>query len=742
MNPPDRNHSHHSNGQAESHALYRPQPVEEPNGQGTLHASPAARIVAESDPRAFVRPQPPESAAAPTSLAFAFHTAQENLAALQRLAEQTADLHRQFLEGQEKTQQTFLKLLEHQQRLSHSSPDPAALPPSGPIAPGDSRVPGVLEPLDHPAESRDFVPPRELNRSPARAEPHPPNTTNGGLDITAVVTPDARTMEASSHARPGEVALRPQTAPIGSVLTALVAVVAEKTGYPAEVLDLDMQLDADLGIDSIKRVEIFSALQERHPELPAMSPDQLGAFRTLRAITEFLDQARALLPSPMLADPAPQAPPAGREPRGIRSLPDLAGGGGGEDRVSRRDARARHAARRRPGDRLDQAGRDLLRPPGPDSHDDTRGSRTHRDPRDPQRYRPFPGRIGRLGRSRPEDRGRRNQAHRMPARAEPRTPVAARPDDESTVTRVLLEAVAEKTGYPVEMLELDMRLDADLGIDSIKRVEIFSAVQERLPETTAIGPDQTGTLQTLRQIVEFLSGGPGPDPTPPPSPVRPRPSENGHSGATAGRNGKAHEAGSHLLRAEPSRNGHGHSHGHTDVVLRRLEPRAVPLAASTRRESVQLPAGGTIWITDDGSALTEALRRLLVDRGYRVDVFATGRVDPPAPDATLCGLIVLASSDRPDGDFGHGCVPDDPGGRAGPATFGAARGSLALDGLAARWNLRFGRHRTPDQPRHRAPWPGSPRRPAGSGRRSIARPSTSTQPWNRPNSRPPGLSMS
>ena len=46
---------------------------------------------------------------------------------------------------------------------------------------------------------------------------------------------------------------------------------------------------------------------------------------------------------------------------------------------------------------------------------------------------------------------------------------------------MLVETVAEKTGYPAEMLELEMRLDADLGIDSIKRVEIFSAIQDRLP---------------------------------------------------------------------------------------------------------------------------------------------------------------------------------------------------------------------------------------------------------------------
>ena len=50
-----------------------------------------------------------------------------------------------------------------------------------------------------------------------------------------------------------------------------------------------------------------------------------------------------------------------------------------------------------------------------------------------------------------------------------------------------------------------MQLDTDLGIDSIKRVEILSAVQERLPDLNAISPEQLGTLGTLRQIVEALS---------------------------------------------------------------------------------------------------------------------------------------------------------------------------------------------------------------------------------------------
>ena len=49
-------------------------------------------------------------------------------------------------------------------------------------------------------------------------------------------------------------------------------------------------------------------------------------------------------------------------------------------------------------------------------------------------------------------------------------------------------------------------LEADLGIDSIKRVEILSAMQDRLPGAPAVGPEQLGSLRTLRQIAAFLDG--------------------------------------------------------------------------------------------------------------------------------------------------------------------------------------------------------------------------------------------
>ena len=59
---------------------------------------------------------------------------------------------------------------------------------------------------------------------------------------------------------------------------------------------------------------------------------------------------------------------------------------------------------------------------------------------------------------------------------------------------IVLETVAEKTGYPREMLEPGMQLESDLGIDSIKRVEILSAVQKKLPGLPAVDAKVMGGL--------------------------------------------------------------------------------------------------------------------------------------------------------------------------------------------------------------------------------------------------------
>ena len=73
-----------------------------------------------------------------------------------------------------------------------------------------------------------------------------------------------------------------------------------------------------------------------------------------------------------------------------------------------------------------------------------------------------------------------------------------------TLSATLLDVVSEKTGYPAEMLELDMDMEADLGIDSIKRVEILGALQEEMPDLPQPNLEDLGDLRTLSQIIEYL----------------------------------------------------------------------------------------------------------------------------------------------------------------------------------------------------------------------------------------------
>lgn len=104
---------------------------------------------------------------------------------------------------------------------------------------------------------------------------------------------------------PLEVQVEPVATGVVDVQALLLQIVSERTGYPPEMLDLDLDLEADLSIDSIKRVEILGTLAERLRPNHAVGfdelPEDLVAVKTLRGIVA------ALAP---LAAQAPQEPPA------------------------------------------------------------------------------------------------------------------------------------------------------------------------------------------------------------------------------------------------------------------------------------------------------------------------------------------------------------------------------------------------------------------------------------------------
>jgi 3-oxoacyl-(acyl-carrier-protein) synthase/acyl carrier protein len=196
----------------------------------------------------------------------------------------------------------------------------------------------------------------------------------------------------------------------GAVADQVLAIVADKTGYPVDMLELDLDLEADLGIDTVKQAETFAAIREAF-DIPRRDDLKLRDYPTLKHVIGFV--ATALRGEPTAAMAPPVAEPA---PAEVVPTPP-----------SKTEARAAET---------DAAGR-------------------------------------------------------------------------------VLAIVADKTGYPVDMLELDLDLEADLGIDTVKQAETFAAIREAfdIPRRDDL---KLRDYPTLKHVIGFVEtalrakdGGPG-----------------------------------------------------------------------------------------------------------------------------------------------------------------------------------------------------------------------------------------
>ena len=109
-------------------------------------------------------------------------------------------------------------------------------------------------------------------------------------------------------------------APEDPLLAQLTAVFAEQTGYDLSDLQPEHQLEADLGIDTVKQAEIFALLRQRY-EMPTEASFRLSDVQTLAALTAYV---RRSAPAAMLAaisDPPPPSPGVGAGAAPATALP-------------------------------------------------------------------------------------------------------------------------------------------------------------------------------------------------------------------------------------------------------------------------------------------------------------------------------------------------------------------------------------------------------------------------------------
>jgi acyl carrier protein len=309
----------------------------------------------------------------------------------ERIWSEVSQLHSQYLATTAASHTAFLNAAAS---LLGGQP----LTPSAP-APVQRLAAPVTAPQPQPAPQAAAPAPAPI----AAPAPAPAPYTNGAA-VAQPAPPAAPARVAAAPTPPAPVARQaPATSASEDPVALVQAIVSDKTGYPVDMLDPNMDLEGELGVDSIKQVEILSTLRERLPHLPEIDPEQLVELRTINAIAAMIGGSAPApaAPVPVAAAPAPVAAPT--------------------------------------------------------------------------------------------------------AVSAPAPAPAANGNGNGITPDVIRALVADKTGYPSSMLEDDMDLEGELGVDSIKQVEILSALRDQHPSLPEVDPEAIAELRTIRKIADFFS---------------------------------------------------------------------------------------------------------------------------------------------------------------------------------------------------------------------------------------------
>ena len=252
--------------------------------------------------------------------------------------------------------------------------------------------------------------------------------TGGEAPAPAPAAPATPSVEApvpiAPAPAPAASAATPSASPAAPVddaemTAAVVAVVVDHTGYPADFIELDQDLEGELGIDTVKQAEIMADIRDKFG-LPIDEDFVLADHPTLNHMIGYIQRMQGGhapvpkqtdAPPPAPAQPAPEAPPV------------------------------------------------------------------------------------------------------APASSPAPTASGTHPDIEG----VLVSVVVDHTGYPADFIEMDQDLEGELGIDTVKQAEIMAEIRDRfaLPvDEDFVLADHPTLNHFTAYIVKMQGGGSSPEPAP------------------------------------------------------------------------------------------------------------------------------------------------------------------------------------------------------------------------------------
>ncbi|QQC92398.1 type I polyketide synthase [Streptomyces alfalfae] len=185
-------------------------------------------------------------------------------------------------------------------RVSAPGREPAPKMPRAPAAPAEP----AAEPVRRTSAevmppAPDLPPTSDLTPAPDLAPAPNPATAPTHMSVPApppARTPTSAQAPAPVQATPAPTGSEPTTGfadpAVRHIEEMLLEIVSEQTRYPRDLLDATMDLEADLGIDSIKRVQMLARIRSDIPDLPDIEATELAQLRTLGAIAARFVAAR------------------------------------------------------------------------------------------------------------------------------------------------------------------------------------------------------------------------------------------------------------------------------------------------------------------------------------------------------------------------------------------------------------------------------------------------------------------
>lgn len=296
----------------------------------------------------------------------------------------------------------------------------------------------------------------------------------------------------------------PKTVAGDPVKARVLALVAEKTGYPVDMLDLDLDLEADLGVDTVKQAEVMATIREAYG-IARDDKVKLRDYPTLAHVIRFVHERRPDLATAALSPAVAET----REPATPLVTSVTPPHEDAVDPVKERILTLAEEKTGYPRDMLD-LDLDLEADLGVDTVKQAEMLAAVREiygiaRDDSRKLRDYPT-LAHVIRFVYEKRPDLVGAVAASASSQP-APSAARPASapeiaNDPIREKILEIVAEKTGYPKDMLDLDLDLEADLGVDTVKQAEVFALVRAAYN----IPRDENMKLRdfpTLAHVIQF-----------------------------------------------------------------------------------------------------------------------------------------------------------------------------------------------------------------------------------------------